>query len=292
MMIPNRVLAALLIFLQVVTLGCSGGVGRMAEKLDRPTALALLKEKEEELLINVARQHTWYVSPVVLEATVYRPIPGGFGSTPEEEEARLIANMHGELAQRNALVDVGLLKRQADKDTQESTYETGYEKFTRYVYYFSVVAQPGVSFTQATEGCRSTECRGNASFALAKPAFTSVTGVLQRGIEAEVEAQVTYGPTTLYAMLNTLQMGFRTLAIEHRSAEVWQVLGAVKTEFARFGEWIGRVREQVGTVSRTLEQADTRTRQMQRKLRDVEALPAEQAVTMLPPAPRDDEEEE
>jgi DNA recombination protein RmuC len=103
---------------------------------------------------------------------------------------------------------------------------------------------------------------------------------------------VVAGPTTLYAMLNTLQMGFRTLAIEQRSAEVWQVLGAVKTEFARFGEWLGRVREQVGTVSRTLEQADTRTRQMQRKLRDVEALPAEQAVTMLPPAPRDDEEEE
>jgi DNA recombination protein RmuC len=102
---------------------------------------------------------------------------------------------------------------------------------------------------------------------------------------------VVAGPTTLYAMLNTLQMGFRTLAIEQRSAEVWQVLGAVKTEFARFGEWIGRVREQVGTVSRTLEQADTRTRQMQRKLRDVEALPAEQAVAMLPEPPRDDEEE-
>jgi DNA recombination protein RmuC len=100
------------------------------------------------------------------------------------------------------------------------------------------------------------------------------------------------GPTTLMAMLNSLQMGFRTLAIEQRSAEVWQVLGAVKTEFARFGEWIGRVREQVGTVSRTLEQADTRTRQMQRKLRDVEALPVEQAVAMLPAAPRDDEDEE
>jgi DNA recombination protein RmuC len=99
------------------------------------------------------------------------------------------------------------------------------------------------------------------------------------------------GPTTLAAMLNTLQMGFRTLAIEQRSAEVWQVLGAVKTEFARFGEWIGRVREQVGTVSRTLEAADTRAKQVQRKLRDVEALPAEQAVAMLPAAPREDDEE-
>jgi DNA recombination protein RmuC len=101
---------------------------------------------------------------------------------------------------------------------------------------------------------------------------------------------VVAGPTTLYAMLNTLQMGFRTLAIEQRSSEVWQVLGAVKTEFGRFGDWLSRIREQVGTVSRTLEQADTRTKQMQRKLRDVEELPAEQAVAMLPVAPRDDEE--
>ena len=102
---------------------------------------------------------------------------------------------------------------------------------------------------------------------------------------------VVAGPTTLAAMLNSLQMGFRTLAIEQRSSEVWQVLGAVKTEFARFGEWLGRVREQVGTVSRTLEQADTRTKQMQRKLREVEALPAEQAVALLPAVPRDEEEE-
>ena len=101
---------------------------------------------------------------------------------------------------------------------------------------------------------------------------------------------VVAGPTTLYAMLNTLQMGFRTLAIEQRSAEVWQVLGAVKTEFNRFGEWLNRVRDQVGTVSRTLEQADTRTRQMQRRLKDVEALPADQAVAMLPAAPPDEEE--
>jgi DNA recombination protein RmuC len=101
---------------------------------------------------------------------------------------------------------------------------------------------------------------------------------------------VVAGPTTLYAMLNTLQMGFRTLAIERRSSEVWQVLGAVKTEFARFGEWLGRVREQVGAVTRTLELADTRTRQMQRKLRDVEALPADQAVVVLPAPGREDDE--
>jgi DNA recombination protein RmuC len=90
------------------------------------------------------------------------------------------------------------------------------------------------------------------------------------------------GPTTLYAMLNTLQMGFRTLAIEQRSAEVWRLLGAVKTEFMRFGEWLARVREQVRTVSNSLDAADTRQRQMQKALKEVEALPNEQAAQVLP----------
>ncbi len=98
------------------------------------------------------------------------------------------------------------------------------------------------------------------------------------------------GPTTLYAMLNTLQMGFRTLAIEQRSAEVWRLLGAVKTEFARFGEWLAKVRDQVQTVSKTLDAADTRARQMQRALKEVEALPLEQSAQMLPPVARSESE--
>jgi DNA recombination protein RmuC len=77
-------------------------------------------------------------------------------------------------------------------------------------------------------------------------------------------------------------MGFRTLAIEQRSAEVWRLLGAVKTEFGRFGDWLTKVREQVRTVSNTLDNADTRTRQMQRALKEVEALPNEQASGILP----------
>jgi len=97
------------------------------------------------------------------------------------------------------------------------------------------------------------------------------------------------GPTTLFAMLNTLQMGFRTLAIEQRSAEVWRLLGAVKTEFSRFGDWLSKIREQVRTVSNTLEAADTRTRQMQRALKDVEALPNEQSVQILPTATGQDQ---
>ncbi len=91
------------------------------------------------------------------------------------------------------------------------------------------------------------------------------------------------GPTTLFAMLNSLQMGFRTLALEKRSAEVWQVLGAVKSEFGKFGEVLGKLKAQLTTASNTIDQAETRTRQMTRALKDVEALPVEQATRLLPP---------
>ncbi|KND55589.1 DNA recombination protein RmuC [Candidatus Paraburkholderia kirkii] len=89
------------------------------------------------------------------------------------------------------------------------------------------------------------------------------------------------GPTTLTALLNSLQMGFRTLAIEKRSSEVWQVLGAVKTEFGKFGEVLARTKSQLETVTRSIEAAQTRTRQMNKRLRDVEALPGEQAAGLL-----------
>jgi DNA recombination protein RmuC len=96
------------------------------------------------------------------------------------------------------------------------------------------------------------------------------------------------GPTTLAAMLNSLQMGFRTLALEKRSAEVWQVLGAVKTEFGKFGEVLARLKSQLASASNTIEQAETRTRQMDRRLRSVEALPAERAARLLSQERADD----
>ena len=81
------------------------------------------------------------------------------------------------------------------------------------------------------------------------------------------------GPTTLSALLNSLQMGFRTLAIQKRSSEVWQVLGSVKGEFGKFGEVLANTKRQLQTVANSIEQAETRTRQIERKLKDVEALP-------------------
>jgi DNA recombination protein RmuC len=90
------------------------------------------------------------------------------------------------------------------------------------------------------------------------------------------------GPTTLLAMLSSLQMGFRTLALENRSSEVWQVLGAVKTEFGKFGGMLDKARSQTETVLKTLTDADVRTRAMGRALKQVEALPETQAQALLP----------
>jgi DNA recombination protein RmuC len=89
------------------------------------------------------------------------------------------------------------------------------------------------------------------------------------------------GPTTLTALLNSLQMGFRTLAIERRSSEVWQVLGAVKTEFTKFGDVLAKTKAQLETVTRSIDKAEVRTRAMARQLKSVEALPGEQAVELL-----------
>ena len=89
------------------------------------------------------------------------------------------------------------------------------------------------------------------------------------------------GPTTLAAMLNSLQMGFRTLAIEQRSAEVWAVLGAVKTEFGKFGEALAHTRKKLDEASNSISKAETRTRQLSRKLREVEALPASESEQLI-----------
>jgi DNA recombination protein RmuC len=101
------------------------------------------------------------------------------------------------------------------------------------------------------------------------------------------------GPTTLAALLTSLRLGFQTLAIEQRADEVWRVLGAVKTEFAKFGGVLDKVHRQLQTASRTIEETGTRTRVMERKLRSVEKLdPAETATVLaLPTGDRPDVEQ-
>ena len=106
---------------------------------------------------------------------------------------------------------------------------------------------------------------------------TSLVETLQK----EFKIVVT-GPTTLGAILNSLQMGFRTLAIQKRTSEVWNVLGAVKTEFGKFGGLLEKVQKNLQNAGDQLEEVmGKRTRAIERKLRQVEALPTEESQKML-----------
>ncbi len=89
------------------------------------------------------------------------------------------------------------------------------------------------------------------------------------------------GPANLAALLNSLQMGFRTLAIQQRSSEVWQVLRAVKTEFNKFGDTLANVKKSLDTASNRIGQTETRTRAMLRSLKNVEAMPEDEARALL-----------
>ena len=101
--------------------------------------------------------------------------------------------------------------------------------------------------------------------ALRRPGLTET---LQRDYRITIA-----GPTTLTALLNSLQMGFRTLAIEKRSSEVWNVLGSLKGEFGKFGDLLAKTKEHIQKAADTIEKAETRTRQISKKLKDVETLP-------------------
>ena len=104
------------------------------------------------------------------------------------------------------------------------------------------------------------------------------------GLAGELQTKhkvVVTGPMTLQALLNSLHMGFQTLAIEKRASEVWMVLGAVKSEFEKFGDVLAKVKRQLDTAGRTIDQAGTRTRAMERRLREVEQVPEAEARELL-----------
>lgn len=116
---------------------------------------------------------------------------------------------------------------------------------------------------------------------------TALIETLQRDYKTVVT-----GPTTLGAILNSLQMGFRTLAIQKRTSEVWNVLGAVKTEFGKFGGLLEKVQKNLQSAGDQLEEVmGKRTRAIERKLRQVEALPMEESRKMLEVSDLTDEEE-
>lgn len=118
---------------------------------------------------------------------------------------------------------------------------------------------------------------------------------LAEGVQRDYRVLIA-GPTTLVALLNSLQMGFRTLAIEKRSSEVWQTLSAVKTEFSKFGNVLEKVKNKLQSATNEIDQVGTRTRAMQRQLRNVEAAPENTSEALFDdeaeslPAPETQEE--
>jgi DNA recombination protein RmuC len=105
---------------------------------------------------------------------------------------------------------------------------------------------------------------------------TGLFEVLQRDYKI-----IVVGPTNLVALLNSLQMGFKTLAVEKRSSEVWQVLGAIKTEFGTFGNILGKTKKKLQEAANTIDMAETRTRVIERKLKNVQELPAQESSILL-----------
>ena len=106
----------------------------------------------------------------------------------------------------------------------------------------------------------------------------------QPGLLEEIQHDhriVIAGPTTITAILTSLRMGFRTLAIEKQASEVWQVLAAVKTEFGKFGDVLDKVKKHLNTASKSIEKTGTRTRAMERKLSSVERLSEEDSAQVL-----------
>ena len=144
---------------------------------------------------------------------------------------------------------------------------------------------------------RIKQCAGDICSKYLNPPKTTDFGILflpTEGLFAEVirrtglvefvqrECRVVIaGPTTLWALLNSLQMGFRTLAIQKRSGEVWNLLSAVKTEWTKYGDVLTKVQKKIHEASDTIEQAQTRTRAIGRKLKDVQELPAAEAKSVL-----------
>jgi DNA recombination protein RmuC len=115
---------------------------------------------------------------------------------------------------------------------------------------------------------------------------TGLTEAIQR--ECRV---VIAGPTTLWSILSSLQMGFRTLAIQKRSSEVWNLLAAVKTEWTKYGDVLDAVQKKLHQASDTIEKAKTRSRAVGRKLKDVQELPAGEATSLLPSNMMEDDQE-
>lgn len=189
-----------------------------------------------------------------------------------------------------------------DSDKQTVVWLPIDSKFPQEDYQRLLDAQEAADKEQSEKSIKSLEGRIKAEAKYIKekyidPPYTTDFGIMflpVEGLYAEVLRQpglcdilqreyriVVTGPTTLAALLNSLQMGFRTLAIEKRSSEVWELLGVVKTEFGKFGDVLAKTKKKLKEASNTIGQAEVRTRAIARKLRKVEEVPLDDSPVMI-----------
>lgn len=175
-------------------------------------------------------------------------------------------------------------------------------KFPQEDYQRLIDAQEAADKEQAEKSIKSLETRIKLEAKEIKekyidPPYTTDFGIMflpVEGLYAEVLRRpglcdtlqreyrvVVTGPTTLAALLNSLQMGFRTLAIEKRSSEVWELLGAVKTQFGQFGDALSKTKKKLQEASNSIDSAEIRTRAIERKLRDVQEIPEKDSVELI-----------
>ena len=175
-------------------------------------------------------------------------------------------------------------------------------KFPQEDYQRLLDAQEAADKEQAEKSIKNLEARIKAEARFIKekyiePPHTTDFGIMFlpiEGLYAEVLRRpglcdflqrehriVVTGPTTLAALLNSLQMGFRTLAIEKRSSEVWELLGGVKTEFGKFGDVLAKTKKKLQEASNTIDKAEVRTRAIERKLRKVQEVPQPTTTALI-----------
>lgn len=216
--------------------------------------------------------------------------------TPEQYAANVVTKTSG-----NERVEFAIRLPGPDADRQEIVWLPIDAKFPQEDYQRLLDAQEAADKELADRSLRSLEIRVKAEAKAIRekyidPPHTTDFAILflpVEGLYAEVlripalcdylqreYRVVVTGPTTLAALVNSLQMGFRTLAIERRSSEVWELLGTVKTEFGKFGDTLAKTKKKLQEATHTIDQAEVRTRAIERTLRRAEEAPPDQQLSL------------
>ncbi|UCG05504.1 MAG: DNA recombination protein RmuC [Desulfobacterales bacterium] len=217
--------------------------------------------------------------------------------TPDQYEVNVATKKNS-----NERVEFAIKLPGQDKDQEKIVWMPIDSKFPQEDYQRLMDAQEAADKEQAEKSIKNLELRIKAEAKYIKekyldPPHTTDFGIMflpVEGLYAEVlrcpglcdtlqreYRIVVTGPTTLAALLNSLQMGFRTLAIEKRSSEVWELLGVVKTEFGKFGNVLAKTKKKLQEASNTIDKAEVRTRAIQRKLRKVQEVPQPDTAPLI-----------